>query len=209
MGNINLSKRRQALLLEFHNFLSNVLVSAIFLKEQVTYLKTLLKHSRVEKTYTMSTSHFISMRRVHLLWLWKWFALLLLLLLFLFLLLFYLSGFSSQKLTIHRTAGERRGPSFIPLYNFHPLTNIGTFICMWDDYHVFLIATLVFTRLLLDGIYHFNQLPFEWLIDDAMFVCLFTWWIDTRFLLERFDIGNRWIWTCINYHRLFYELILS
>ena len=84
-----------------------------------------------------------------------------------------------------------------------------TFICMWDDYHVFLIATLVFTRLLLDGIYHFNQLPFEWLIDDAMFVCLFTWWIDTRFLLERFDIGNRWIWTCINYHRLFYELILS
>ena len=129
MGNINLSKRRQALLLEFHNFLSNVLVSAIFLKEQVTYLKTLLKHSRVEKTYTMSTSHFISMRRVHLLWLWKWFALLLLLLLFLFLLLFYLSGFSSQKLTIHRTAGERRGPSFITLYYFHPLTKICMFAC--------------------------------------------------------------------------------
>ena len=58
MGNINLSKRRQALLLEFHNFLSNVLVSAIFLKEQVTYLETLLKHSIVEKTYTISTSHF-------------------------------------------------------------------------------------------------------------------------------------------------------
>ena len=58
MGNINLSKRRQALLLEFHNFLSNVLVSAIFLKEQVTYLETVLKHSIVEKTYTMSTSHF-------------------------------------------------------------------------------------------------------------------------------------------------------
>ena len=58
MGNINLSKRRQALLLEFHNFLSNVLVSAIFLKEQVTYLETVLKHSIVEKTYTISTSHF-------------------------------------------------------------------------------------------------------------------------------------------------------
>ena len=43
---------------------------------------------------------------------------------------------------------------------------------MWDDYHVFLIATLVFTRLLLDEIYHLIELPFEWLIDDAMFVCL-------------------------------------
>ena len=43
---------------------------------------------------------------------------------------------------------------------------------MWDDYHVFLIATLVFTRLLLDEIYHLIELPFEWLIDDAMFICL-------------------------------------
>ena len=42
---------------------------------------------------------------------------------------FFLSGFSSQTLTIHRTAGEGRGPSFIPLYHFHPLTNIETFIC--------------------------------------------------------------------------------
>ena len=29
----------------------------------------------------------------------------------------------------HRTTGERSGPSFIPLYQFHPLTNIQTFIC--------------------------------------------------------------------------------
>ena len=43
---------------------------------------------------------------------------------------------------------------------------------MWDDYHVFLIATLVFTRLLLDEFFHLIELPFEWLIDDAMFVCL-------------------------------------
>ena len=42
---------------------------------------------------------------------------------------FFLSGFYSQVLTIHRTAGEGRGPSFIPLYHFHPLTNIETFIC--------------------------------------------------------------------------------
>ena len=41
---------------------------------------------------------------------------------------FFVSGFSSQTLTIHRTAGERTGPSLIPLHHFHPLTNIETFI---------------------------------------------------------------------------------
>ena len=45
-------------------------------------------------------------------------------------------------------------------------------LCMWDDYHVFLIPTLVFTILLSDDIYHLIELLFEWLIDDAMFVCL-------------------------------------
>ena len=44
-------------------------------------------------------------------------------------LFFFLSGFSSQILKIHRTAGEGRRPSFIPLYHFQPLTNIETFIC--------------------------------------------------------------------------------
>ena len=41
---------------------------------------------------------------------------------------FFLSGFSSQTLTIHRTAREGRGPSPIPLYHFHPLTDIETLI---------------------------------------------------------------------------------
>ena len=43
---------------------------------------------------------------------------------------------------------------------------------MWGDYPLFLIATLVFTRLLLDETYHLIELSFEWLIDDAIFVCL-------------------------------------
>ena len=43
---------------------------------------------------------------------------------------------------------------------------------MRDDYHVLLIAMLVFTRLLLEEIYHLIKLPFDWLTDDAMFVCL-------------------------------------
>ena len=112
---------------------------------------------------------------------------------------FFLSGFSSRTLTIRRTAEERRRPSFIPLYHFHPLTNIETFICMWVHYHVFLIATLVFTRLLLDEIYHLIELPFEWLIDDVMFVCLLDE-LMLGFFLQRFDIANRWIWTRIDYH---------
>ena len=43
---------------------------------------------------------------------------------------------------------------------------------MWDDYHVFFIVTLVFTRMLLGEIYHLIELPFHWLIDEAMFVRL-------------------------------------
>ena len=42
---------------------------------------------------------------------------------------FFLSGFYSQTLTIHMTAGDRRGPSFIPFCRFYPLTKIETFIC--------------------------------------------------------------------------------
>ena len=42
---------------------------------------------------------------------------------------FFYQDFLSQTLTIHRTAGEKRGPSFIPLYDLHRLMNIQTFIC--------------------------------------------------------------------------------
>ena len=64
---------------------------------------------------------------------------------------------------------------------------------MWDDYHVFLIATLVFTRLLLDEIYHHIELPFDWLIDDAMFVRLLGELI-LGFCYSDFDIGSWWFW---------------
>ena len=62
--------------------------------------------------------------------------------------------------------------SILPLPAAHEHWDIYLQLCIWDDYHVFLMATLVFTRLLLDEIYHLIELPFEWLIDDAMFVCL-------------------------------------
>ena len=55
---------------------------------------------------------------------------------------------------------------------------------MWNDYHVFLIATFVFTRLLLDEVYHLIELQLDWLIDDAIFVCLLDDLI-LDFLLQR------------------------
>ena len=109
-------------------------------------------------------------------------------------LFFFYQGFLSRTLTTHRTAGEGRGPSFIPLYHFHPLTNIQILqhlqLCMWDDYHIFLIASLAFTRLLLDEIYHLMELPF-WLNDDmTLSVCLFTWWFDSSFFVIASWAGN-------------------
>ena len=85
---------------------------------------------------------------------------------------FFYQDFLSRTLTTHRTAGEGRGPFFfIPLYHFHPLTNIQ--LCRWDDYHIFLIAPLVFTRL---TAMRFTTLSnYHWLIDDVklvFFVCL-------------------------------------
>ena len=42
---------------------------------------------------------------------------------------FFYQGLLSRTLTTHRTAGEGRWPSFVPLYHFHPHTNIQTFSC--------------------------------------------------------------------------------
>ena len=42
---------------------------------------------------------------------------------------FFYQDFLSRALATHRTAGEGSRPSFIPLYHFHPLTNIQAFTC--------------------------------------------------------------------------------
>ena len=44
--------------------------------------------------------------------------------------------------------------STLPLPPARKHSDIYLQLCMWDDYHIFLIALLVFTRLLLDEIYH-------------------------------------------------------
>ena len=98
-------------------------------------------------------------------------------------LFFFYHGFLSRTLTNRKTAGEGRGPSFIPLYYFYPLTNIQTFtlqLCTWDEYHVYLIALIY-----LPGCYsvRFTTLSNYYLIDWWCNVdfCLFACWFDFRF----------------------------
>ena len=97
-----------------------------------------------------------------------------------FFLFFFLSWFSFTDTDDSQGSRGREGTifySFIPLPPAHKHRDIYLQICMWDGYHVFLIATLVFTRLLLDEIQHLIKLSFDWWIDDAMFVCLLDEWI--------------------------------
>ena len=83
----------------------------------------------------------------------------------------------------------------LPLPPTHKHSDIYLQLCMWDDYHRFLIATLVFTRLLLDE----NLLPYRitiLLIDDVKFVlvCLLDDSI-LGFCYSNLDTGNRWTQT--------------
>ena len=94
--------------------------------------------------------------------------------------LFLIKFFFSIKVFLTDThdsqdSGGREETTFyftLPLPRAHEHWDIYLRLCMWDDYHIFLIAPLVFTRLLLYGIFHFIELPFGWLIDDPMFVCV-------------------------------------
>ena len=76
--------------------------------------------------------------------------------------------------------GKGRGPSYstLPLPPALEHSDILQ-LCMWDDYHIFLIAILVFTRLLLDDIYHLIELLLDWWCNFGF--CLFACWINFRF----------------------------
>ena len=90
-------------------------------------------------------------------------------------LFFFLLGFSFTGTGDSQDSTGREGTIFHStqlLPPAHKHSDIYLQLCIWDDYHTFLIATPVFTRLLLDEIYHLIELPFDWLIDNAMFVYL-------------------------------------
>ena len=83
--------------------------------------------------------------------------------------------------------------STLPLPPAHEHSDIYLQLCMWDGYPVFLIAKLVFTRLLLNEIYTLlDSHLIDWLIDWWYNVFLFTWIFDSGLLLQQFDTAN---WT--------------
>ena len=76
-------------------------------------------------------------------------------------------GFSFTDTDDSQDNRGREGTIFystLPLPPAHEHSDIYLQLCMWDDYHIFLIAPPVFTRLLLDEIYHLIELLFDWLI---------------------------------------------
>ena len=80
---------------------------------------------------------------------------------------FFLSEFSFTETDNSQDSREREGTIFystLPLPPAYEHSDIYLQLCMWDDYHIFLIAPLVFIRSLLDEIYHRTELPFDWLM---------------------------------------------
>ena len=78
---------------------------------------------------------------------------------------FFLSGFSFMDTDDLQDSRGRGGQFFVPLYHFHPLTNIQTLICNFAcemAYRICLITMLVFTRLLLDERFDEILLLYVW-----------------------------------------------
>ena len=106
---------------------------------------------------------------------------------------------------------RRKGTFFsstLSLPPAHEHSGIYVQLCMWENYHIFLIPPLVFTRLLLDEICRLIELAFDWLTMWCYF-CLFTRWFDSRFLIWHGKPAylSKTIW-CIM-PCLFHEFVLN
>ena len=109
---------------------------------------------------------------------------------------FFLSGFSFTDTDDSQDSMGREGTIFystLPLPPAHEHSGTYLQFCMWDDCHIFSIATLVFTRLLLDEILPPYRITI-WLIDEVKFVlvCLLDDLI-LGFCYSNLDTGNRWL----------------
>ena len=81
--------------------------------------------------------------------------------------LFFLSKFSFTDTDNSQDSRGREGTIFFstePLPPAHKHSDIYLQLYTWDDYRIFLIAPLVFARLLLNEIYYLIELLFEWLM---------------------------------------------
>ena len=101
---------------------------------------------------------------------------------------FFYQGFLWQTRTTHMTAGEEKGPFFIPLYHFYSLLKIQTFICNFA--REMAITYFLSQRSYLPDCYsmRFTTLSNYYLIDwwcDIDF-CLLACWILFRFCYSYF-----------------------
>ena len=105
---------------------------------------------------------------------------------------FFYQGFLSRTLTTQRTAGERKGPFFIPFYHFHLLPNIQTFICNFacemTITNFYRKAWIYQTATRWDFTTLSNYHLIDWCCE--VYFSLFTWWFDTRFLLQQSWYGK-------------------
>ena len=81
--------------------------------------------------------------------------------------IFFLLSFSFKDSGNSQDSRERKVTIFnstLPFPCAHKLLDIYWQLWMWDDHHIFLITSLVFTRLLFNEIFGLTELPFDWLI---------------------------------------------
>ena len=114
---------------------------------------------------------------------------------------FFLSGFSSQ--TLRLTEQQGKGGDHL-LFHSTTSTRSRTLGHLFATSHVKWLSRIFNSNACVDQTAtRWDLPPYRiniWVIDWRCNVCLLTWWIDTRFLLQRFDIRNWWIWTRIDYH---------
>ena len=109
---------------------------------------------------------------------------------------FFYQGFLSRTLTTHSRGRE---DTILPLPPAHEHSDNYLQLCTWDDYHIFLIASPVFTRLLCYSM-RFTTVSNYYLIDVMLTFVLFACWFDFRFCYGDLTWETSGTRTCIDYH---------
>ena len=115
---------------------------------------------------------------------------------------FFLARFPFTDIDDSQDSRRREGTIFLFHYTTSPRSR--TLRHLFATLHVrWLLRVFNRNACVYQTATRWNLPPYQitiWLIDWWCNVCLFTGWIDSRVLLQRSDMGNRWIWTHFDYH---------